>query len=132
VNPLPSLYSIGKNGRKLFNVSAQVIIFENARAPADGDALAENFVVHERFQGVDKSLQIRGRDQQAFGPAANQFRNTGDVSRHAGNFHGHGFHENHGNALGETRQTENVCCLIQRADVVLIDCSLEHDNVGIP
>ena len=80
----------------------------------------------------DKPLDSRGQrisrgcmNQEPIETIANQLRNSCNAGTHAGNFHGHCFHQCNRNALSEARQSEDISLANQLPGLFVIPGSLE-------
>jgi len=112
--------------REFFYVLGQVVVVQNALAAAGSEATAQGFVVDEAGQGFGQRNHIGGGNEEAVHFSADQLGNSSDAGGNGGNFHGHGFHEDHWQAFGKAGQAEGVSACVERADAILIHGAFEE------
>lgn len=105
-------------------------MLEDAFAAIHGHGGAEGIVVNEGGECADECVEIGGRNEEALDAIADQLGDAGDLGGDARDAHGHGFHEDDWQALGEAGQAEEIGLGVDGADAVLIDGAFKDDMIG--
>jgi hypothetical protein len=102
-------------------------MLHNARAPALSNLFPQFRVVHQAGQGPHKRIEVRRRHKQSVYTVADELRTPGEAGRYTGKFHGHGFRQRHGQALGKAGKAKRIGRRIKLADTILIDRAFKYD-----
>ncbi len=130
-NLVSLFYALREDRGQLFHIAAKVVMLQYSLPATFTEPVSQSLVIHQGCQSFSKTVKVRGRYQQPIETGSDQLGNACDLGGDAWDPRCHGFHQNDGDSLRKTGDTEQVTRVIQGTDAIVVHWAFEHYRSGV-